>query len=210
MNSYSSTEKPIRLRQRLKGETQATILAAAEEVFAEEGLAARMESIAARAGVAVGTVYNHFQDRDALFAALVQSRRATLLAALDAAMAESAPRGLEETLRSFLGALFRHWAQHARLLTMLVQAELLGKASRGPQAGPSCNILQEIERRAEQITRRGVAEQKLKPEGADLYPGLLAGMARGVLVREIRERPGVPVPDHSHRVAELFLRGAGR
>src|SRR6266508_4489678 len=76
MNPFSHPPvQPVRLRDRLREETTRGILGAAEEVFAAEGLGARMERIAARAGVAVGTLYNHFQDRNALVAALVRSRR---------------------------------------------------------------------------------------------------------------------------------------
>ena len=53
-----------KLRDRLKETTEQSILAAAEEVFAETGLhGARMETIAQNAGVSVGTLYNYFNDR---------------------------------------------------------------------------------------------------------------------------------------------------
>ncbi len=198
------------MRERLREETQAAILAAAEDVFAAEGLGARMEAIAARAGVAVGTVYNHFEDRDALFGELIDSRRAALVARLDAALEEGARGGFEEALRAFLRALFEHWAAHAGLLATLVQAELPGRVGRGSRGGPSCNILQEIERRAEQVMRRGLEEQKLRPEGAHLYPAIFVGMARGVLVKEARERKGEPVVDQTDGIVQVFLRGAGR
>ena len=48
------------------------MLVAAEDVFAEAGLAkAHVEDIARRAGVAVGTLYNYYKDRDALLAAVL-------------------------------------------------------------------------------------------------------------------------------------------
>jgi AcrR family transcriptional regulator len=59
----ASHHPPPRLRERLREEAARAILAAAEEVFATDGLQARMERIAEQAGVAVGTLYNHFEDR---------------------------------------------------------------------------------------------------------------------------------------------------
>jgi len=47
---------------------------------------ARMEDIAARAGVAVGTVYNYFEDRTALVNALLEGRRRDMFDALDRAV----------------------------------------------------------------------------------------------------------------------------
>lgn len=50
------------------------ILDAAGEVFAEHGLRARLDEIARHAGVGVGTVYRHFDGRDALVAALFEDQ----------------------------------------------------------------------------------------------------------------------------------------
>ncbi|EOM76761.1 TetR/AcrR family transcriptional regulator [Rhodococcus rhodnii] len=50
------------------------ILGAARQVFAEQGLDAKLADVAARAGVGVGTVYRRFENKDALIAALFDSR----------------------------------------------------------------------------------------------------------------------------------------
>jgi len=51
------------------------ILAAARDVFAEEGYEASMESIAARAQVGVGTLYRRFPNKADLFDAVVATAR---------------------------------------------------------------------------------------------------------------------------------------
>ena len=81
MNIDSSSEKlPQRLRDRFRKETSRTVLAAAEQVFAEEGLhAASMSKIAERAGVAVGTIYRHFPSKQALGNAVYQRWKGQLL-----------------------------------------------------------------------------------------------------------------------------------
>jgi AcrR family transcriptional regulator len=58
---------------------RAKVLQAAEAVLDEQGLAARMEEIAHRAGVGVGTVYRHFATKEALYQAVVRSRVDLLL-----------------------------------------------------------------------------------------------------------------------------------
>lgn len=45
------------------------LLAAATEAFADEGEGIALETVAARAGVGIGTLYRHFPNRDALVAA---------------------------------------------------------------------------------------------------------------------------------------------
>lgn len=46
------------------------LLAAAAELFAEHGVGASLEEVARRAGVGVGTLYRHFDKRDALIEAV--------------------------------------------------------------------------------------------------------------------------------------------
>ena len=47
------------------------ILAAAEAVFAEEGVAVPIDEVARRAGVGVGTLYRHFPTKESLFEAVL-------------------------------------------------------------------------------------------------------------------------------------------
>ncbi|AXB47036.1 TetR/AcrR family transcriptional regulator [Amycolatopsis albispora] len=65
------------------------ILAAAEEVFAEQGASASTEEVARRAGVAVGTVFRHFPAKADLVAAILKN----LLAGLKAEAAHLADHG---------------------------------------------------------------------------------------------------------------------
>src|ERR1039457_4829706 len=70
--SPPASERPLRRdaeRNRLR------ILQAAREVFADRGLDASLDQIAAHAGVGAGTVYSRFADKDALIDALLARDR---------------------------------------------------------------------------------------------------------------------------------------
>ncbi|MFF3567164.1 TetR/AcrR family transcriptional regulator [Nocardia jiangxiensis] len=54
------------------------LLQEAAAVFTEQGLSGSLEEVARRAGVSIGTLYNHFPNRDALIDALVPQRVAEL------------------------------------------------------------------------------------------------------------------------------------
>ncbi|MCW2904440.1 MAG: TetR family transcriptional regulator [Streptosporangiaceae bacterium] len=72
-----SPAPPARPLRRDAQRNRDTLLAAAREAFAEEGLEAPLERIARRAGLAIGTLYRHFPSRldlvEAIFAAKVQT-----------------------------------------------------------------------------------------------------------------------------------------
>ncbi|PRY36205.1 TetR/AcrR family transcriptional regulator [Umezawaea tangerina] len=51
---------------------RARILAAADEVFASKGASASTEEVAAKAGVAIGTVFRHFPTKNDLLSALMK------------------------------------------------------------------------------------------------------------------------------------------
>src|SRR5256885_4014785 len=125
MNRSSSTGRHVLpLRERLKGETQRAILEAAEDVFGQSGLSgARMEDIAARAGVSVGTLYNHFSDRDALLKALILTRRQDLLERLDAVLASTAKDGFGSQLEHFVRAVLEHFDSHKAFLAIVLESE---------------------------------------------------------------------------------------
>jgi AcrR family transcriptional regulator len=55
------------------------VLEAAEEIFSTQGLAVPIDTIAARAGVGIGTVYRHFPTKQALFEAVVVARLQSLV-----------------------------------------------------------------------------------------------------------------------------------
>lgn len=88
-------------RQRRKAERPAELLEAALEVFAEKGFAAaRMDEIAARAGVSKGTAYLYFESKEDLFRALVQDRMLLIFTPLEQAFEtyEGSSRELLEML----------------------------------------------------------------------------------------------------------------
>lgn len=85
--------------------TQAKLLDAAAELFADKGMAATtVADIAARAGCTTGAVYHHFKDKQALLFALLHRTsveyRETIRAAVDPARWEGAH--CAEILRAYL------------------------------------------------------------------------------------------------------------
>ncbi|MCW2778626.1 MAG: TetR family transcriptional regulator [Frankiales bacterium] len=75
------------------------VLAAAAEVFHEQGLSAGLDDVAKHAGVGVGTVYRRFPSRDALLEALLTELLQVHLDEAQAALALPAGAGLAAYVR---------------------------------------------------------------------------------------------------------------
>jgi len=86
-NSGMTADAELRLRADAR-RNRDQIIAAAKQVFAEEGPEAPMEEIARRAGVGVGTLYRRFPDREALIRGVARHNFGAVLDEARAAAAE--------------------------------------------------------------------------------------------------------------------------
>lgn len=78
------------LFRRRKEARPGELIAAALDVFVEKGFAAaRLDDVAARAGVSKGTVYLYFKSKEALFKAVVEAGMTPAIEAAEALAAES-------------------------------------------------------------------------------------------------------------------------
>lgn len=211
MNMYSDNESsPRRLRDRLKEATAVAILEAAEKVFAARGVhSAKMEEIASGAGVAVGTLYNHFKDRESIFESLVVARREELIERVDAALSGHAREPFVAQLTAFIRALAEHLDAHREFLAILMAAE--HSQTKAKIEGPTSRAtITELYHRLEELVRRGVRQKALRPEDASLYPTLLMGILRGLMLRRLYyDQEAQPLSERIGPLVRFFLKGAG-
>ena len=219
MNEDSSRAKRIRgsskreilpLRHRLREATSSAILDATEEVLAEGGFAAAsLQAIAMRAGIAVGTIYNHFRDRDELFRALFCSRRAQIFAAVDAVLDAHAKEPFAAQVEAFVRSVFEQFDAHRAFFRIAVETEHLRAhcPSAGASSGGGERPMHELWDRCSRVVKIGLEQGALCPEGGDLYPSVLTGIMRGVLVGCTAD-PAARFSDETQRVVSIFLNGA--
>ena len=202
----SSRSKPQPLRTRLKEEARAAILDAAEQVMAEQGLTAtRMEDIAARVGVSVGTLYNYFEDRRQLLQALLEQQAQQLLGQLDAELERGQGEPYRARLHGVLRIILEHTARHFRFFTFLVQED-----ARRPdeQRQSHQRVWSEASARLERLGAEGIAQGELRADDAAHYPTLLLGMVQSLLWRQLLEHRPLPVEEQLALLLRCFLAGA--
>ncbi len=189
------------MRERVRAFANAAILEAAETVFAEQGLDAGMDAIAARAGVAVGTLYKHFTDRDGLIQALLDARFAELLAAMDAASRWTLGQGFETQLVATLVTVAEHTQLHAAFRRTALQVEL---PARHPHRVALRALILE---RLAVVLQRGRESGALRSDPDDLQPVLLLGLLHSMLV--LSDQGGRSPSAIAALVARQFIHGAG-
>lgn len=105
-NKFDHGHKPWQTRgmkqpvQQRTLKTRARLLAAAEQVIAAQGFEAlRVDQVVADAGVAKGTFFAHFTDKDALMSQLIGAR---INASLDGIEARPTPRDVDQIVQALL------------------------------------------------------------------------------------------------------------
>ena len=113
-------------RARSQEESRRRLLDAAAEMFAQDGFAsAKASDIARRAGVAVGTLYLHFHDKDGLARAVTQDALQALRARLRDAV-ERTHANVEAAARAHAAALVDFVADPANRGRLLFAADAPG------------------------------------------------------------------------------------
>jgi AcrR family transcriptional regulator len=208
MNAGSRNEATVQpLRSRFKEVTRGAILEAAEAVFSERGFhGAHMGEIASRAGVAVGTLYNYFEDREHLLGALLDAYGEELRAKLAATLEGRMP--FRERLEAFLRAVVLHLQSHWRLFAILVEDELV-HARGGARPSQRRPMLREVYEASEELVALGVRQGALRRDSKDLFPALLTGVIRGSFTHQLYTERGAPLERHIPALIRFFLEGAG-
>lgn len=186
------------LRAQVRETVQAAILDAAEQQLAERGMhGSGLALIAKRAGVAVGTLYNYFADREALIAALFESRRARLRPLLQAAVSHGADLAFEDRLRAFVGAVLEAFETHRRFIKVLIETEYL-------KLSPSTTS-SDLRKGVDQVAAAGVAEGVLRKERAEIFAVVAMAAIKGVTLRRIAD--GTPLLADAEPLVSLLLDG---
>jgi len=131
--------KPMRADARRSYER---LLAAAAEVFAEQGTSAALDDVAKRAGVGNATLYRHFPDRRDLVQALLAGRYDELrTAAEDSADAPDPLAALAGWLRSFIAHVTTYRGLAASVLDAARDPETELSASCQGMRGAAAKLL---------------------------------------------------------------------
>jgi AcrR family transcriptional regulator len=208
---------PPRKRDEARELFRNAILDAAEIVFGDKGFhVARIQDVADRARIAVGTVYNHFEDKEDVLAALLDERTAQLAACL--APAADEPKSFAPKLTARIRRMLSYVERHRPFFAIAFEHGLLG-GSADASATVAGKRLRHVERfRAafRALIEEGIACGALERLDVDALARFLGGSIRASLItalsasldRSAGERPHLD--EEAPLIVDLFLHGAGR
>jgi AcrR family transcriptional regulator len=129
-------------------------------------------AIAAKAGISIGTLYQYFDDRDAILDALSGRELSGLGSKVMDAMSSAVSRSPEERLRLLVGAVFETYGGRGRVHRVLLEHALTQRRAR---LNPLISAI------SEELSREGRTGPRLTPAEAFVLTNAIAGVLRAVV-----------------------------
>lgn len=171
---------PKEVRAEKSAARREAILAAALDEFSAQGFAAaRLDDVAARAGVAKGTIYLHFKDKEALFQELIRTALSPFVQTIEAAPAANLPfRLVAQTLvGNFVREVLNTKRKHIIRL-------VISEGRRFPKVSEF--YFKEVVSRAmkamRQLVKLGIERGELKHDSLQKFPQLIIAPALVAIV----------------------------
>ena len=197
---------PDLIQEQLAALRRQQILAAAAGVFAEKGFhRATIRDVARAAGIADGTIYNYFENKDALLLGILDQLNDTAQRADQ--FAQAASLGIEAWTRQYMRQRFTTIGPEGRRVIQVVLAEALGNPAL--REAYSQQIIQPTYAMAESFFRQWMADKAIRPVDPALAPRLTAAMFLGVLMLQLLGDPVLEARQDElpEAMADILLHG---
>ncbi len=184
----------------------AEILEAARQVFAEQGFdAATVEDIAARAGVAKGTIYLYYPSKRAIFWAALKSG---VLALHEETKQRLAERGtVEDKIRAFIALRVAHFEQNRDFVKIYLSE--MGNALMHPAHlhEEFSKLYRESAVLLEPVLEEAVKSNQIRPIDPDAAAFGIFELTRGMVVRRLMGWSKASVEEDTEFVFDLVWKG---
>jgi AcrR family transcriptional regulator len=199
-------KKPAGKAHALRAELyRGLVLEAAEQEFADHGFAeARMQRVADAVGLSVGTLYNLFESKEALYAAVYQSRVMSLLSLIQEALAVEA--SIVARIESAVRAYVTFAAQHPNYLRMNLQRGNTWSTQAGHRPGWEQKSFSEGVGAAAALLSQAIARGELVDEPPRRMVLTLIGVHQAQLQAWVETGMAEPADEVASRIASLFRR----
>ena len=195
-------------RKRRKEARPGEIVEAGLREFAEKGFAAaRLEDIAARAGIVKGTIYRYFENKEALFREAVRLRILPVLQEADE-MVEQYPGPTADLLRGLIQAIYaRFVASDTKVLLRIIVAE--GQRFPDIPAYYHREMITKGEALLRKIIARGVERGEFRETAVSDYPVIIVApaLAAAILQMAFATQNSVDLDRYREAHLDIVLNG---
>lgn len=204
----NSAPRPKPLREQAREAVRAAILGAAEKRFGEQGYqATKMAQIASDAGVAAGTLYNYFANKEAVFDEIIRIQGENSFGAIEeeVAKADSPLEAIRALVEALLGAI----ESQRHLYSILVEIQVdLDSTIRKTAPGSAAHELRlRFGRLAADVVNNAQASGELGSESSQDLLSALLGICNGFLSTWIHSRQGFQLTEKAPVITRIFLDG---
>ncbi len=173
------------------------------QLMCREGLGSvTMERVAQEVGIAKGTVYLHYRDKQTLLEAVKDSALTPLMERLDQLFASDLDplRKLEAYSLRYLG----YFDERRDLFRILIYEREVTRASGQRYRGDRYRHLVE---RSAGVIRAGIASGVFRDIDADKAAAMFVEANFAIMNQRLRGRGTEPVEDDARLISDIFLRG---
>ena len=204
-NRTAGLPAPALRRRRRKESRPSEILDAAFEEFAANGFAAtRLDDVARRAGVAKGTIYLYFKDKEQLFRAMVRKFIVPVIEGLKVS-ASGFSGSVEELGRQMIERQYAHLVNNPKAHEILRM--LIAESSRFPQLSEIW--YREVFQRGRKVMRlvlaKGLASGEVRKAKVAAFPFMLGAPGMLAVVWKLIFGERHPLDLDAYREAHLDL-----
>ncbi|HXP64807.1 MAG TPA: TetR/AcrR family transcriptional regulator [Steroidobacteraceae bacterium] len=155
-------------------------------------------AIAAKAGISIGTLYQYFDDKDAILDALSGRELKGLGSKVMESMDPAIPRTSEERLRLMVSAVFETYGGRRRVHKVLLEHAL---SQRRARLNPLFAAL------SQELSREGRAGPQLTPAEAFVLTNAIAGVLRAVVTNTYPPAQRPALEEALNRLVTGFVGG---
>lgn len=198
----SPEELPTRRERKDVQRNLERVLQAAHELFAEHGPDVKIEAVARRAGVGVGTIYRRFPSKEDLFAAVRGAACDYTRHCITQAVADAdAPLA---KIRAVVIAHYRQSAHQAALLELSAPETTLPEP---PTAQRSSELYSVLHQLLTNLIEAGQQQQTIRPGDAAMLAAICLELLDPRAYRHLLQQPAATADAAAQYVADFIIAG---
>lgn len=196
------TSKP-NLREKFKETTREAIIDAAISLIISQSSEVRMEDIADKAGVAIGTLYNYFANRQMLIDTIIEKRRAMAENSIRQSLSKTEGLHISARLENLFQTLISFLERHRTVTHHSLQAKEINENNPGQKS--LMNMLNDY---VSEILETALERKEIRADYMDVYPLVISSYLRSIFTKLGEGQDELFRRDLARKMAELFLIGA--